>query len=112
MYYKTHFTQRPSYEESYVLGYNTLQSIENQSTFMRKMLPPSKNKPSSKLHIEGSNSIISQKAALFKTITVRTSNPTGLYISFWMFFAKYSLRKTSTIKYPQDIKIKKVKLSL
>jgi hypothetical protein len=40
---------RIMFDESYLLGYNVVQSVESQPTFVRNMSPPrSKNKPSNK----------------------------------------------------------------
>jgi hypothetical protein len=53
-------------EESHILGYDTLYSVESLQMFWRKR----------RLTFNGLHGVISQKIGLFITIAVRTLNPT------------------------------------
>jgi hypothetical protein len=56
------------YEEFYLLGYNTLQSVESQPTFRRKIVTPSsrlKSKPNKKLARSRQQSKLWMKATCY-----------------------------------------------
>jgi hypothetical protein len=85
--YRTWGSLRGGYEDFYLRGYNTVQSVESQLTFRRNMSPP----PSGSKSNQARTSVkqvastvcfnelhgdIFQKIELFITTAVRTSNPT------------------------------------
>jgi hypothetical protein len=77
-------TQKPKlynykHEEFYLLGYNAVQSVESQTTFLRNISPPAsrlKRKPRKK-PVWGRQQV---KLELFITTAVRTSDPTQLRV--------------------------------